>query len=76
MLCESRYNLIHLQEYWAKDLYEKVRAGKTDMLVNNQQVMNKPFIRSNSCQPQNFHWETGYLNMPGVTFVAAKLKQI
>ena len=39
MLCESRYNLIHLQEYWAQDLYEKVRAGETDMLVINQPVI-------------------------------------
>ena len=43
------------------------------MLVNNQPVMNTSFyIRSNSSQPQNCLLETGNLNMPGVTFVAAK----
>ena len=41
------------------------------MLVNNQPVMNTSFIRSNSSQPQNCLYETGNLNMPGVTFVTA-----
>ena len=52
--------------------YGKVRAGETDMLVNNQPVINTPFIHSNSCQTQKYRLKTGYLNIPGVTFVTAK----